>query len=87
MRRMTATEAARAFSDVLNRVAAGEEIEVTRNGATVAVIGPPRDARLVSPERLREIMASAPPVDEDFVRDLEEIRRASGPHPGDPWES
>jgi tRNA(fMet)-specific endonuclease VapC len=32
-------------------------------------------------------MASAPPVDEDFVRDLEEIRRGVGPAPGDPWDS
>src|ERR1035441_4939204 len=39
---MTATEAARSFSDVLNRVAAGEEIEVTRAGAPVATISPPK---------------------------------------------
>jgi prevent-host-death family protein len=31
MATMTATEVARNFSDVLNRVAAGEEIEVVRN--------------------------------------------------------
>ena len=84
---MTATEVARSFSSVLNRVAAGEEIEIARNGATVAVIGPPRKTHFVSPERFREIMANAPPVDEDFVRDLEEIRRSVGPPPGDPWES
>lgn len=36
---MTATDAARCFSEVLNRVAAGEEIEVTRSEAPVAVIG------------------------------------------------
>ncbi len=85
---MTATEAARSFSDVLNRVAAGEEIEIARNGATVAIIGPPRKPRLMSPERFREVMASLPPTDDDFVRDLEEIRRSVGPPPsGDPWES
>jgi prevent-host-death family protein len=39
--RMTATEAARHFSAVLGRVAAGEQIEVVRNGVPVAVIGPP----------------------------------------------
>jgi prevent-host-death family protein len=38
---MTATEAARHFSAVLGRIAAGEEIEVMRNGAPVAVITPP----------------------------------------------
>lgn len=85
---MSATEAARTFSDVLNRVASGEQIEVTRNGATVAVIGPPRKTRFMSPERFREVMASLPPTDDDFVRDLEEIRRSVGPPPsGDPWDS
>ena len=43
---MTATEAARGFSHVLTRVARGEEVEVTRSGAPVAVIVPPK-ARLV----------------------------------------
>jgi antitoxin (DNA-binding transcriptional repressor) of toxin-antitoxin stability system len=82
---MTATEAARAFSDVLNRVAAGEEVEVTRSGAPVAVIGPPK-ARLVSAERFRELMASAPPVDAEFADDLRAVREAAGP-PRDPWDS
>lgn len=85
--RMTATEAARSFSDVLNRVATGEQIEVTRNGATVAIIGPPaRKKRFLPPEEFRALMESLPPVDEDFVRDLEEIRRSVGP-PRDPWAS
>ena len=75
MPRMTATDAARAFSDVLNRVAAGEEIEVTRSGAPVAVIGPPK-ARLTSAESFRELIATAPGVDADFARELREIRAA-----------
>jgi antitoxin (DNA-binding transcriptional repressor) of toxin-antitoxin stability system len=41
---MTATEAARHFPAVLGRIAAGEEIEVVRDGAAVAVIGPPPGA-------------------------------------------
>jgi antitoxin (DNA-binding transcriptional repressor) of toxin-antitoxin stability system len=45
MLRMTAAEAARHFSAVLGRVAAGEEIEVVRDGATVAVIAPPPGSR------------------------------------------
>jgi prevent-host-death family protein len=84
---MTATEAARSFSDVLNRVSAGDEIEITRNGATVAVIAPPpRKKKFVPPEEFRALMESLPPVDEDFVHDLEEIRRSVGP-PRDPWAS
>jgi antitoxin (DNA-binding transcriptional repressor) of toxin-antitoxin stability system len=63
---MTATEAARTFSDVLNRVAAGEEVEVTRSGAPVALIVLPKP-KLMSAERFRLLMASAPPPDEDFA--------------------
>jgi prevent-host-death family protein len=82
---MTATDVARTFSDVLNRVAAGEEIEVTRSGAPVAVIGPPR-ARFTSAESFRELIAAAPGVDEDFARDLREIRAAvAAPTPA--WPS
>jgi antitoxin (DNA-binding transcriptional repressor) of toxin-antitoxin stability system len=82
---MTATEAARGFSEVLNRVAAGEEVEVTRSGAPVAVIGPPR-ARLMSAERFRSLLASAPPPDDDFANDVRAARAAIGP-PSDPWPS
>jgi antitoxin (DNA-binding transcriptional repressor) of toxin-antitoxin stability system len=85
MMRMTATEAARSFSEVLNRVAAGEEVEVTRSGAPVAVIGPPK-ARLMSAARFRSLLASAPPPDDDFADDVRAARGAIGP-PGDPWPS
>lgn len=85
MSRMTATEAARSFSDVLNRAAAGEAIEVTRSGAPVAVIAPPQ-GRFVSARRFRELMAGAPQPDEDFAGDLRELRESAGP-PGDPWPS
>lgn len=83
--RLTATEAARSFSDVLNRVAAGEEVEVTRSGAPVAVIGPPK-ARLVSAERFRELIAGAPPPDEDFASDLRALR-GTVPPPDPSWPS
>lgn len=83
--RMTATEAARSFSDVLNRVAAGEEFEVTRSGAPVAVIGPPT-GRLVSAERFRELMASAPRPDADFADDVRRLRETVDP-PVTPWPS
>jgi prevent-host-death family protein len=82
---MTATEAARNFSEVLNRVAAGEEIELTRSGAAVAVIGPPR-VRLLSGSRFRELLAAAPSPDGDFGEDLRRVRDSAGP-PGEPWES
>jgi len=82
---MTATEAARTFSDVLNRVASGEVVEVTRSGAPVAVIGPPR-ARLISAERFRALVASAPAPDDAFAGELRAARDGLDP-PGDPWPS
>lgn len=83
---MTATEAARSFSDVLNRVAAGEEIEIVRNGAPVAVIRPVK-ARFVSAERLREIIGPGGTLDDAFADDVRAIRRESGPPPVHEWPS
>lgn len=85
MVRMTATEAARSFSELLNRVAAGEEIEVTRSGTPVAIVGPPR-VRMLSGARFRELLASAPEVDEEFAEELRTIRASVGP-PREPWPS
>ena len=81
MTRLTATEVARRFSDVLNRVAEGEEIEITRSGAPVAVLTPPRP-NVLSAERFRELIASAPPVDARFAAELRRIRESAAPPEG-----
>jgi prevent-host-death family protein len=85
MARLSATDVARRFSEVLNRVAAGEEIEVTRAGASVAVIAPPK-IRLLAAARFRELLNTAPPVDGDFADDVRAIRAEVGP-PESPWPS
>ncbi len=85
MTRISATEASRSFSEVLNRVAAGEEIEITRAGSPVAVIAPP-PFRALSAERFRELMSAAPSVDEDFLDDVSAIRKEAGA-PESPWPS
>ncbi len=78
---MTATEAARSFSDVLNRVAAGEEIEVTRAGARVATIARPK-AGLLSAERFRELIATAPAPDDELADDMRALRNTvAAPEP------
>jgi prevent-host-death family protein len=82
---MTATDAARGFSDVLNRVAAGEEIEVIRGGAPVAVITPPK-AQLLSAVRFRELIAGAPRPDDDFAADVR-AARAEIVAADEPWPS
>lgn len=85
MTTMTATEVARSFSEVLNRVGSGEEIEIVRNGAPVAVLTQPR-VTLLPASRLRALLATLPPVDDAFVDDLRAIRRSVGPL-DDPWAS
>jgi antitoxin (DNA-binding transcriptional repressor) of toxin-antitoxin stability system len=82
---MTATEASRSFSEVLNRVAAGEIVEITRSGAPVAVIGPPR-ARVLSAQRFRALIESAPGPDDAFADELRSVRESVGP-PREPWRS
>jgi prevent-host-death family protein len=82
---MSATEVARNFSDVVNRVIAGEEIEVIRNGTPVAELRPPRP-RGLSGEAWKGFVRNLPPVDKDFARDLEDIRRGIGP-PMSKWPS
>lgn len=85
MARMSATEVARQFSAVLNRVSAGERIEVTRSGSPVAVIEPP-GVQLVSARHFRELLAAAPRPDEAFADDVRALRSTIGP-PRDPWPS
>jgi prevent-host-death family protein len=83
--RITVAQAARSFADVLTRVSEGEEIEITLDGATVAVIAPPRRLRLVSPERFRELMATVS-FDEEFARDVANAHAVQR-LPESPWRS
>ena len=69
--RMTATEAAHHFSAVLGRVAAGEEIEVVRNGAPVAVIAPPPGPLLA--QRSGGLFESVDATD-SFADDLQALK-------------
>ena len=87
MIRLSATEVAREFSAVVNRIGAGEEIEVVRNGVPVVQMRPPNTRHLVSAARWRELMESAPSPDEDFARDVEAGRDAIGGPPSGAWPS
>jgi prevent-host-death family protein len=82
---MTATDAARSFSELLNRVANGEEIEVTRSGAAVAVISPAK-GRLISASRFRELIATAPAPDAEFAEEIRAARESVEP-PENAWQS
>jgi antitoxin (DNA-binding transcriptional repressor) of toxin-antitoxin stability system len=86
MTRLSATEVARNFSEVVNRVGAGEEVEVVRNGVPVVQMRAPSTGHLVSAARWRELMDSAPSPDEDFAREVEAGRKAIG-SPSGVWPS
>jgi antitoxin (DNA-binding transcriptional repressor) of toxin-antitoxin stability system len=79
MTRMTATEVARNFSAVINRVGAGEEIEIVRNGAPVAELRRPLRPQSLKGDAWRSFVESLPAVDEDFARDVEAAREGLGP--------
>ena len=82
MLRMSATEVARSFSAVMNRVGAGEEIEIVRNGMPIAELRPPSRRRRLSGDAWRRFVENLPAVDEDFARDVEEARKSIGPPVG-----
>lgn len=85
MVRISATDASRNFSGLLNRVAAGDEIELVRNGSPVAVIRPARE-RLVEPGDLLDLISSGPQLDRGFAADVDAARDELGP-PQDRWRS
>ena len=86
MARLTATEVAREFSKVVSRVGAGEEVEVVRNGVPIVQMRPALGRQVVSAARWRELMETAPAVDEGFERDIEAAGEAIGP-PSAAWPS
>jgi prevent-host-death family protein len=83
---LTATEVARKFSEVVSRVSAGEDVEVVRNGVPIVQMRPAGGRQVVSAARWRELMDSAPAVDDDFERDVQASREIIGP-PDTAWPS
>jgi prevent-host-death family protein len=86
MVRMSATEVARNFSAVVNRVGAGEEIEIVRNGMPVAELRPPSRVHAISGTAWERLVERISTLDVDFARDVEEARKSIGPPVGK-WPS
>ncbi len=86
--RVTATEAARRFSDLLNRVRyEGETFVIVRGGEEIGQLAPAQPNRPVTLRDLMEILAREASPDPEFADDLEEIQREQ-PLAGDtPWPS
>lgn len=76
MRRLTATEAARHFSDLLDRVERdGETFVVERRGRAVASIRP---AAAVSGRAVKDLLRAQAP-DPDWERELADLRGSVEP--------
>ena len=82
MKTMTATEASRHFSDLLDAVERGETITIVRGNRPVAEIGP---SHRRTGADLRVALADMPPPDEAFGRDIAEAVALPNSEVGDPW--
>lgn len=86
--RITATELARNLSDVLSRVRyRGESFRVERNGEVMGLLEPPPPNSRFTVQDLVELLRDLPPPDDQFSRDLCEIRESQGALPTPAWDS
>jgi antitoxin (DNA-binding transcriptional repressor) of toxin-antitoxin stability system len=83
---VSATEAARNFSDLLNRVRyRGESFVIERNGEAVGELRPTAPPGLTGADLLR-LMASLPRVDEEYLASVEDVARTQPIVPDSPWD-
>ncbi len=86
-RRITAAQAARSFSDILNRVKyRGESFIVERNREPVCRIEPVRRGKRVTTDDFADFWKSLPRPDVKFADDLEEIHNLFRKLPPSAWE-
>jgi antitoxin (DNA-binding transcriptional repressor) of toxin-antitoxin stability system len=85
-RRISSTEASRNFSEILNLVRyRGESFIVERGGEPICEIRPVAPPRFTGAD-LVTMLRSLPPVDEDYLREVEELARNQPLLPESPWE-
>lgn len=82
MRTVTATEASRHFSDLLDAVESGETITIVRGGHAVAEIGP---ARQRTGAGLRAALAGVAPPDDAFGQSIADTLALVNSEVRDPW--
>jgi prevent-host-death family protein len=79
---MTATEASRHFSDLLDAVERGERVIIVRGNHPVAEIGP---ARRRTGTDLRRALEGITPPDETFARNISAALSMVTSEVSDPW--
>jgi antitoxin (DNA-binding transcriptional repressor) of toxin-antitoxin stability system len=80
---MTATEASRKFSDLLDAIERGETVVITRGNHAVAEIGP---ARRRTGTDLRVALADVPPPDDRFADEISAALALLTTEETDPWD-
>jgi prevent-host-death family protein len=82
MRTMTATEASRHFSDLLDAVERGDRVTILRGNHPVAEIGP---AHRPTGADLRTALEGSPPPDKSFAREISAALTMVTSEVSDPW--
>jgi prevent-host-death family protein len=82
MRHVTATEASRRFSDLLDAIEQGETVVVTRGNRPIAEITP---ARRRTGRDLRVALAETVPPDDRFDTDIADAVALLTTDGSDPW--
>jgi prevent-host-death family protein len=82
MRTMTATEASRNFSDLLDAIERGETVTITRGNHAVAEVMP---ARRRTGADLRAALEQIPPPDDRFAADIASALAVVASEGDDPW--
>jgi antitoxin (DNA-binding transcriptional repressor) of toxin-antitoxin stability system len=82
---VSATQAVRQFSDLLNRVRyRGEEFVIERGGEPVCEIVPARPVPRTVADLVRALR-SIPELDDEYWETLEDITKHQQPLPPSPW--
>ncbi|TVQ38922.1 MAG: type II toxin-antitoxin system prevent-host-death family antitoxin [Wenzhouxiangella sp.] len=88
MESITATKAARHFSDLLNRVAYRHEtLEISRGGRAIARLIPIEPKAGVKLKDLNKLLANLPDLADDAAAFAEDVEAAEPAPEGDAWES
>ena len=87
-KKISATEASRLFSDILDQVETGRSFLVERHGREVCLMAPPPTAARRASECLKLLRGRAPVLlDEGFAKDLLDIIAREGPEDRPAWDS
>ncbi len=88
---ITATDAARAFSMLLNKVAEqGQVFDIQRGSEVIAKLVPAKAPVVITAKELNTFFASLPPLEQadwqDFASDLKRYRRQLKLLDKNPWD-